>query len=161
MNLRSLTEKDEAALLELLTNDRIKLTYLLPDFPSREDAIPLARKLMALSQDETRFLRGMEEKGTLVGFLNDVEIMDGTVELGYVVHPGHWNRGYATAALKLAMAELFQKGFRTVLCGAFEETKSSIRVMEKAGMKKLDKTDEIAYRGALHRCVYYSMEVKP
>lgn len=158
MKLRPLTEQDEAALLELLTDEKIKLTYMLPDFAAREDAIPLARKLMELSQDETRFLRGMEEKGTLVGFLNDVEIMDGTVELGYVVHPGHWNRGYATAALKLAIEALFQKGFREVVCGAFEENPASLRCMEKAGMRRIDKVDEIDYRGKVHRCLYCSID---
>jgi len=161
MRLRELTERDEAALLELLTNDQIKLTYMLPDFPRPEDAIPLARKLMALSREESRFVRGMEQDGTLVGFLNDVETAGDTLELGYVVHPRHWNTGCATAALKLAIARLFQKGFREVCCGAFEENPASIRVMEKAGMKKLDKTDEIAYRGAIHRSVYYSAEAEP
>ena len=55
-------------------------------------------------------------------------------------------------------AELFQKGCREILCGAFEENAASLRVMEKAGMQKLDKTEEIDYRGRLHRCVYYSMK---
>lgn len=157
MRLRPLTEKDEAALLELLTNDTIKLTYMLPDFPRREDAIPLARKLMELSQDETRFLRGMEADGVLVGYLNDVEMTDGTVELGYVVHPRHWGKGYATAALKLAIEALFQKGFREVVCGAFEENPASLRCMEKAGMRRIDKVDEIDYRGKVHRCLYCSV----
>lgn len=157
MKLRPLTEKDEAALLELLTDEKIKLTYMLPDFAAREDAIPLARRLMALSQDETRFLRGMEENGTLVGYLNDVEVVDGTIELGYLVHPRHWGKGYATAALKLAIGELFQKGFREVVCGAFEENPASLRVMEKAGMGRIDKVDEIDYRGKVHRCLYCSV----
>lgn len=159
MTLRELTENDEAALVELLTNDRIKPTYMLPDFPRREDAIPLARRLMALSREEGRFVRGMDEDGVLVGFLNDVEIAESTIELGYAVHPHHWSKGCATAALTLAITQLFQKGFREILCGAFEENSASIRVMEKAGMKRLEKTEEIQYRDALHRCVYYSIEV--
>lgn len=158
MNLRVLTEADEAVLTELLTNDRIKLTYMLPDFPRREDAVPLARRLMQLSREEARFVRGMEEEGRLVGFLNDVEIGDGTIELGYVVHPDHWGKGYATAALKLAITDLFQLGYRTVLCGAFEENTASLRVMEKAGMGQLEKTDAIEYRGQVHRCVYRCAE---
>lgn len=156
MKLRAFTENDEAKLTELLTNEQIKLTYMLPDFPRQEDAIPLAHRLIALSRDESRFVRGMEEDGILVGLLNDVEIHGGTVELGYAVHPSHWNKGFATAALTLAMDSLFRKGFREVLCGAFEENPASIRVMEKAGMQRLSRTDEIRYRGKPHRCVYYS-----
>ena len=51
---------------------------------------------------------------------------------------------------------LFAKGFREVVCGAFEENTASLRVMEKAGMEKLDITESIEYRGKVHNCVYYS-----
>ena len=158
MKLRILTESDEAALLDLLTNDRIKLTYMLPDFPCREDAIPLARKLMMLSREDNRFVRGMEQDGILVGFLNDVDIEAGTIELGYVVHPDCWGKGCATAALKLAIAELFRSGYQEVLCGAFEENAASLRVMEKAGMQQIEKWDPINYRGRTHRCLYRSIK---
>lgn len=159
MKLRVMTESDEAALLSLVTNDAIKQTYMLPDFPRREDAFPLARKLMALSRDEDRFVRGMEEDGRLVGFLNDVETVDGTIELGYVVHPDDWGKGYATAALKLAIEEMFRRGYRSVLCGAFEENPASLRVMEKAGMHRIDRVDNIDYRGKCHRCLYCSLGI--
>lgn len=158
MKLRFLTGADEAALTELLTSDRISKTYMLPDYPRREDAVPLARRLMALSRDKNRFVRGMEEEETLVGFLNDVEIQNGCIELGYVVHPAHWGRGCATAALGLAIAELFRLGYQEVICGAFADNPASIRVMEKAGMRKLEKSEEIEYRGTMHQCVYFSME---
>lgn len=156
MKLRILTEEDREALTELLTDRRIAQTYMLPDFARREDAVPLARRLMGLSRDDNRFVRGMEENGLLVGFLNDVEIQNGCIELGYVVHPDHWNRGCASAALKLAIDDLFQKGFREIICGAFEENPASLRVMEKAGMQRIEKNDDIEYRGKLHRCLYCS-----
>ena len=149
MKLRILAEADREALTELLTDRRIAQTYMLPDFARREDAVPLARRLMGLSRDENRFVRGMEENGLLVGFLNDVEIQNGCIELGYVVHPDHWNRGCASA-------DLFQKGFQEIICGAFEENPASLRVMEKAGMQRIEKTDDIEYRGKLHRCLYCS-----
>lgn len=158
MKVRILTETDEAALIPLLTNNAIKQTYMLPDFEKPEDALPLARRLVSLSRDPQRFVRGMEEAGMLVGFLNDVEIESGSIELGYVVHPSHWGQGFATAALKQAIAELFSLGYREVLCGAFEENPGSLRVMEKAGMHRLEKTDEIEYRGKVHRCIYYSIK---
>ena len=159
MKLRPLTQEDETALLALLTDGKIKQTYMLPDFPTPEDAIPLAQKLMQLSGEEGRFVRGMEADGHLVGFLNDVEILDGTIELGYVVHPDHWGKGYATAALRLAISELFSRGYQTVLCGAFEGNPASLRVMEKAGMHRIEKTDDIEYRGRIHRCLYRSISV--
>lgn len=157
MKLRILTEADTAALVSLLTNDRIKQTYMLPDFDRPEDAIPLAQRLMKLSQDKAHFVRGMEENGTVVGFLNDVEIADGSIELGYVVHPDHWGKGCATSALSQAIGDLFSLGYREVICGAFEENPASLRVMEKAGMRRVEKTDDIEYRGKVHRCIYCAM----
>ena len=158
MIIRPITLADQSAILALLTNDRIKQTYMLPDFSCREEAIPLAHKLMQLSREHNRFVRGIEQNGILVGFLNDVETDAGAIELGYVVHPDYWGQGCATAALKLAIAELFRKGFREVLCGAFEENIGSLRVMEKAGMQRIPKTDTIDYRGNTHRCLYCSIK---
>ena len=154
MKLRPMTSSDDAALLQLLTNCQIKKTYMLPDFARQEDALPLAHRLEEKSRDESHFVRGMETGGKLVGFLNDVETENGSIELGYVVHPDHWGKGYATAALKLAIEELFRLGYRQVFCGAFEENPASLRVMEKAGMQQLDKSDEIEYRGKMHHCIY-------
>ena len=158
MRIRPITPADQPAILALLTNDAIKQTYMLPDYEKAEDAIPLFRRLMDLSNDSARFVRAMEAEGEVVGFLNDVEIENGTIELGYVVHPAHWGKGRATAALKLAIEALFSRGFREITAGAFAENPASLRVMEKAGMTRLDKTDEIQYRGKIHRCVYYSIQ---
>ena len=133
---------------------------MLPDFEKIEDAIPLFERLSKLSQDSSRFVRCIDVDGQAVGFLNDVEMENGSIELGYVIHPDHWNKGYATSALKLAIGQLFALGFHTVLAGAFEENPASLRVMEKAGMQKIDKMDMIEYRGAEHRCVYCQIENK-
>lgn len=157
MELKAFTPADEAVMLEILTNAIIKQTYMLPDFEKKEDAAPLFQRLMELSQDEAHFVRGIRAEGVLVGFLNDVEIKNGTIELGYVIHPPYHGRGYATEALKLAIKELFHRGFREVTAGAFAENPASLRVMEKAGMTRISKTDEIEYRGKVHQCIYYSI----
>jgi RimJ/RimL family protein N-acetyltransferase len=60
-----------------------------------------------------------------------------------------------TAALRLAIAELFRIGYREVICGAFEGNHASMRVMEKSGMIRIAYTDIIAYRGQSHLCIYY------
>ena len=57
-------------------------------------------------------------------------------------------------ALKAAIDELFALNYERVVCGAFEENKASLRVMEKAGMKKIEFTEIIEYRGVNHTCVY-------
>lgn len=157
MELSPIVPQDQESFLDMLTSDRVNPTYMLPDFGNREDAIPLFHRLEQLSREESRFVRCIRVQGQAVGFLNDVEIRDGSIELGYVIHPEHWGKGYATAALKQATQELFALGYREILCGAFAQNAASLRVMEKAGMTRLEASDGIGYRGKIHRCVYYSL----
>ena len=156
--IKPFSEADAEAALDLLTDTQIKKTYMLPDLDKREDALPLFRRLMAISLDESRFVRGIYLEGVLIGFLNDVEIKNGTIELGYVISPDHWGKGYMPEALRAVFPYLFELGYDEVITGAFETNKASIRVMEKAGMRKIHKTEDIDYRGHTHRCIFYSAE---
>ena len=155
--LGRLSEKDRDTVAEILTDKTVAKTYMVPDFASEEQVVKLFRRLVDLSRGEERYVRGIYRGETLVGFLNDVGITGNSVELGWVVHPRYHNQGCATAAVMLAVEELFAKGFDEVCAGAFEGNGASIRVMEKSGMKREDRTDEIEYRGTVHRCVYYSI----
>ena len=154
MKLREFMESDWPRLAMLATSTEVNKTYMLPDFESVEKARPLFDRLMAMSKDEKRYVRAMEENGEFVGFCNDVERDGASVEIGYAMCPDIWGRGYATAALKLAIADLFELGFDQVVAGAFVENPASLRVMEKAGMAPIEKVDEIEYRGRTHTCVY-------
>ena len=156
IRLAPLRAADLETMLDILTNDCVKQTYMLPDFPSREDAVPLFQRLVYLSGDSRRFVRGIYADETLVGFLNDVEIENGAIELGYVIHPRFQGNGYATEALGIAIGELFRLGFQAVITGAFRQNAASIRVMEKNGMTRIEKTEPIEYRGKTHICVYYT-----
>ncbi len=161
LHLQLFTEADRDPAVAILMDSRINKTYMLPDFENETQAETLFRRLMTLSLDENRFVRGMYVEGKLVGFLNDVEMKDGTIELGYVVASDQWGKGYATQALGLAIEETFSRGFREVICGAFVENPASLRVMEKCGMQLLEKTDEIEYRGKMHLCRYRSIQKYP
>ena len=158
--LRVIRPLDENAVLDILTDSTIKQTYMLPDYERREDALPLFRRLVELSEDEARYVRGIYLGDLLIGFLNDVEIKDNAIELGYVIHPNHHGKGYMTQALRISIQELFDLGYREIICGAFEENAASIRVMEKAGMTVINQTEQIEYRGKTHKCLYYSVKRK-
>ena len=158
MKLRAFQESDWTRLAMLATSAEVNKTYMLPDFESVEKARPLFDRLTALSRDEKRYVRAIEEDGQFVGFCNDVEQDEDTVEIGYAICPDVWGRGYCTAALKLAIADLFEMGFSRVVAGAFVENPASLRVMEKAGMAPIEKVDEIEYRGHTHTCVYRAIE---
>lgn len=153
--LKPFSDEDDMALAALLCSDEIGRTYMLPVFENEEQCMKLVRRFRELSGDDGRCVAGIYRDGQLIGFVNDVEMRADTVEMGYVIAPDHWGRGYAAEALRGLIGHLRGRGFREVITGAFEENAASIRVMEKAGMVKIEKTDAVEYRGRVHNCVYY------
>ncbi len=154
--LRAFQPKDKERILDILTDSTVNKTYMLPDFACRADAVALFDRLTELSNDGNRYVRCICADEKAVGFMNDVAIQNGKIELGYVIHPDTQGKGYMTAALKIAIAELLDSKFDSVICGAFEKNAASIRVMEKCGMQRLAETETIEYRNKTHLCVYYA-----
>ena len=158
LELKPISPESLDALVELLTDDVVKQTYMVPDFPDREEAEKLAQRLITLSDQENRHVAGICYGDSLIGILNETESLDDRIEVGYAILPRYHNQGYCTEALRGTIGYFFANGFREVMAGAFEENSASIRVMVKSGMKKLDRRDEIEYRGKVHPCVYYSIK---
>ncbi len=156
--LRPIPDHDLVPMTALWLNDTIKKTYMIPDFGTPAALEQAVRRFMALSRTEAHFVRGIYRGDDLIGFVNEVERNGACVELGYVVHPAEWGHGYATAALRAAMDELFTKGVSVIRAGAFEENGASLRVMEKCGMQRCAGNESIEYRGVTHTCIYYEME---
>ena len=159
LTLGPLREGDKAALTALFRHDAVKETYMVPDPLDDALAERLFARILALSQDDTRCVFGIFLDGALIGILNDTEIDGGTIEMGYALHPDHWNRGYMSEAFAAVIDYLRTRGFATVVAGAFEENIASLRVMQKCGMVRLAKVDEIEYRGEKHICIYYGVEL--
>ena len=153
--LRPIPMTDNIRLGDIFLNDSVKEMYMVPDL-TRQEAQRFGRRIAALSCDPTRYVRGIYQNETLVGLLNDVDISDSSIELGWVVAPAYQNKGYATEAVRAAIDDLFRNGYSQVVAGAFAENAASIRVMEKAGMVLQKKSEYIEYRGQSHRCVYYA-----
>lgn len=160
LRVEPLSEQDREAVIDLLTDDVVSRTYMVPEFARREEAEKLFHRLKELSWREDRYVAGIYLDGMCIGILNETEVSGGSIELGYAVLPRFHNCGYGTEALTGAIADLFDRGFDEIVAGAFEENEASIRVMVKSGMVPLDRQEEIAYRGEIHRCVYYSVRKK-
>ncbi len=155
LSLHLILERDAEDMIALLVSDEIKQTYMIPDLTTHEEQMKMFERFCALSVSEEHFVYGICKENKVIGFLNDVEIGENFVELGYVISPEYKGRGYATEALSAAMEEIFASGFECVRTGAFVENLASIRVMEKCSMTRTDQVDFIEYRGKKHRCVYY------
>ena len=157
LEIKPICAGDKEAVLDLLTNEIVGKTYMLPEYRERSSAEPLFRRLVELSGDESRYVAGAYLDGQFIGMINDTEIRGKQVEMGYAYLPAYHNRGYATEAFRGAIEYLLAKGFDTVLAGAFCENPASLRVMEKCGMTKQDYSDQIEYRGMTHTCIYYAI----
>ena len=157
LTIKPISAEDKEQVVDLLTNEIVGKTYMFPEFKSREEAEPLFRRLVQLGENENRFVAGVYLNGVFIGMMNDVEVKDGKIEMGYAYLPDYYNRGYATEAFRGAIEFLLDHGFETVLAGAFSQNLASLRVMEKCGMTRQDYTEEIEYRGVTHTCIYYAI----
>ncbi len=155
LTLRAIRAQDRDELVGILTDERVYKSYMLPDLDTEEKKTALFERYRSLSESKDRFVRGVYLNDRLIGFINEVSVENGRIELGYVIAPAEQNRGYATETLRAATEALLAGGFCSVRTGAFSENGASIRVMEKCGMRRTDETETVSYRGADHLCVYY------
>jgi RimJ/RimL family protein N-acetyltransferase len=156
LSLHAFDKKDKQNMIDILTNEEVGKTFMVPVFESEEQKNALFERYVKLSNSTERFVYGIYLKDNLIGFINDVCVENGEVEIGYVIHPNFKGNGYATEAVTVAINEILNSGYSTVKAGAFEGNLASMRVMQKSGMKKIEQVDCVEYRGVSHRCVYYA-----
>ena len=159
--LRLFHEEDRQEMVGILCNEEIKKTYMIPDFTDKRDAEALFERIMNFSRSDNHFVYGICFDNKLIGFVNDCEIKDSTVEIGYVIIPDYQNKGFATEAVQCCIDELWRIGFEHIRAGFFEENIASGRVMQKCGMHKMDLEEDIEYKGISHHCLYYEIDRTP
>ena len=156
--VRRLREEDREAIIQLLTDPIVTKTYMVPDCSEAGKAEALFDRLMELSHRADRYVSAIVLEDRLIGLLNETEVSERSIELGYAILPAYHNCGYGTEVLQGAIAYLFAHGFTRVVTGAFSENHPSLRIMEKCGMTRQVQTDTVEYRGEKHLCVYYAAE---
>ena len=108
-----------------------ELAGILPAYSDRLAAAPdtIGFGVWAVARTDSRIVVGS------AGFIAPPD--RGEVELGYGIHPGHRNAGYATeAAVALVAWALGREGVARVIAECDEENAASVRVLEKAGMRR-------------------------
>ena len=156
--LSPLSDNDYLSMIDLFTNEEIKKTYMIKDLISEEEKKRYFNIIKEYTLSKEHYAYGIYKDNSLIGFINDVEINDGEIELGYFISPKEWNHGYASEALKAMINMLFKLGFKKVICGHFIENPISGRVMQKCGMTLIDKKDVIHYHDIDHEVIYYMIE---
>lgn len=154
LTLSPLEESDLEDLIDILANENVSKTYMICDLYTDADRKKLYDRLCRFIADSESILYGIRKNGALIGFIHDMEIDRDSIEMGYVLSFEHWNNGYMTEAFKAMIKILFECGFGSVIAGYFEENTASMRVMEKCGMSPMGKTEDVEYRGAVHKVFY-------
>ena len=160
LKLHALSLEDANDMIDILTSPEVALTYMVPKFANREDAYKHFERIMSISKGN-KFVYGIYLKNKLIGLINEVEIKDKSIELGYVINPLYKGNGYATETLSAAIESLFEMGYVTVIAGAFENNVASMRVMEKSGMSKCDYSEDVEYNGKTIKCIMYNIKKNP
>lgn len=157
--LHAYRAEDRDALVRLFTDPEVTNTFMVPDYPEKQQFYELADKLIAFSQpdDEKHLEYGIFLDGKPIGFVNDCGYDEREIEIGYVIDPACKGRGYATEAVRALLPTLWELGFEKVSAGYFEGNEGSRRVMEKCGMHATGEWDEEEYRGVTHKC--YTCEI--
>jgi len=125
VSLRPIESSDRDAIINLLTSEQVKQTYMVPDFSSPAEAEPLFLRLVQLSHENGHFVRAICADERVVGLLNDTEISGTAAELGWAVDPRHQGYGYAGQAVRIAIQQLFSRGFDRITAGAFEDNRAA------------------------------------
>lgn len=100
--------------------------------------------------------------GQAIGVVSATLSETGEIELGFMVAPGLWSRGYATEAVRALIEALFAlTGAERVLANARAENSASRRVLEKCGFAYVDSgLDLLPARGGLHACDRFQLSRK-
>ena len=154
--LKSLTDSDRDDMVSILHSE-VKKTYMIPDLHNKEEEDKLFNRLKQVTEDSNHFAFGVFLGNKVIGYLNDVEKNDEEIEIGYFISPNKWGHGYASEAFKGAIDALFEMGYQRVYAGFFEGNLASERVMQKCGLRKIDKTESIEYRGVSRPVIYYGI----
>ncbi|MCA0969720.1 GNAT family N-acetyltransferase [Halobacillus litoralis] len=80
----------------------------------------------------------LKEEDEIAGSIEmNITDWDGVGEIGFIIHDKHWGKGYATQAVRLMLKHSFEKcELHRVAAVSDPDNVSSIRVLEKIGMKK-------------------------
>ena len=112
------------------------------DYPT-EFSAGVAQAVGAERQFGPFFLHRAEDE-LVVGEIGGAFIdQDGTMEIGYAVVESQWNRGYATAAVQAFVSKAREEsGVRRIVAHTPLERPESGRVLEKAGFRLVQETED-------------------
>lgn len=147
----AMDDLDELA--AILGNPRV-MKFLGPNCQpvSKEESKEILASILRLWERKGfgRLAVVLRENGRLIG-LAGFRFFEGDAELFYLLDEPHWNQGLATEVGRAVLRYGFEThGFRRVVAFTRPANTTSLRVLEKLGLK-FEKTDVVA---GVRACVY-------
>lgn len=105
----------------------------------------------------------LKDTNTCIGmiFENERNEEKSLLEIGYAIGTPYWNKGYVTEAFQAVIQHIQNEGWKTISASAFQENKSSIRVMEKCGLEYSHTIEnELEWQGTWHNVDYYEKPLR-
>ena len=136
LTIRKMTERDLDPLHTLLSDPEV-MKYLEPPF-TRERT---AAFLQAALSDHPPVLAA-EADGTFIGYVIYHPYEEDTMELGWVLLPEYWRKGYASALTRKMMEMTASEGKKPVIeCDPEQEVTKHIAL--KCGFVRAEKRDDL------------------
>lgn len=141
--LRPFVDSDFDACYDLFRREEVA-RYLPWEPRTPEQVIEMLERIKTLTsfEDDPRWIRlalVLPESGALVGDigLNGANSDRGEGEIGFVVHPDHQRRGYASEASRAVLRMGFEQlGLHRIIARADPRNRGSVGVMKRLGMRR-------------------------
>ncbi|WP_077356290.1 GNAT family N-acetyltransferase [Virgibacillus halodenitrificans] len=141
LQLVEITKKHTENYYAILSMDEVTKYYGMDPLKNKSDALGMIRSFHQNYESNRGIRWGIiisdtQEFAGTVG-LNNLSLWSKKAEIGYELHPNHWNQGYITEAVEGVLnyafdeLQLFRMGAVT-----YPQNTASITVLEKLGFQK-------------------------
>ncbi|TSB47797.1 GNAT family N-acetyltransferase [Alkalicoccobacillus porphyridii] len=138
LKLVQVNEEHTGSFFEIMSNDEVTKYYGMDALKDIEEASKIVT-FFQRSHESNRGIRWgiiVKETGTFIGTvgLNNLSIPTKKAELGFELHPSHWNKGLMTEAAKEVLRYSF-KDLALFRIGAvtFPQNEPSIQLLKRLG----------------------------
>lgn len=122
LTIRLMTKHDLDPLHDLLSDSRV-MHYLEPVY-SREKTEDF---LMNAGLSDPPLIYAVDKDGRFIGYVIFHDYDEDSIEIGWVLHPDHWRKGYAAYLTKLLMEKALSLGKQVVIeCSPEQEVTKHI-----------------------------------
>ena len=110
MIIRRMTIKDLEPLYGLLSDPQV-MRYIEPPYTMKQTE----RFLYHAGLSDSPRIFAVEENGSFIGYVIYHDYDEGSVEIGWVLYPEYWNKGYASRLTEQLTERAFSSGKAAVI----------------------------------------------